>query len=247
MSIDLTRSVQLARRERKARTMPRILLPSLCAAAACIGALGAASCNIVGPLGHIIGGPEKTAALYTLPPARTTVVFIDDPDSRLPSRIVRQRMGKAAERELLDNKCVPDAQVVSSDAALAASAIDRFGQRQTIAQIGEKVGAEVVVYARAEEFTLSPDGAQFAPSGRVRIKVVDAATGKRLWPAPESADPAAQWHLVRYDLPTRQGSAPDSLMQITQAEQQLADEMGRAIARVFFKHETKTRQSRVGE
>lgn len=219
----------------------------LCAAAASAVALGTAACNIVGPLGYLVGGPEKTAAMYTLPPERTAVVFIDDPDSRLPSRVVRQRMGKTAERELLDNKCVPDAQIISSDAALAASAIDRFGQRQTIAEIGEKVGAQVVVYARAEEFTLSPDGAQFAPSGRLRVKVVDAATGKRLWPAPESADPGAQWHLVSYDLPMRQGSAPNSLMEIQQAEQQLADEMGRALARVFFKHESKTRQSRVGE
>ncbi|MBX3404121.1 MAG: hypothetical protein KF699_11985 [Phycisphaeraceae bacterium] len=226
--------------------MNRRILPYLVAMLA-FGLLGAQGCNIVGPLGYIVGGPEKTDALYTLPDNRPAVVFVDDPDSRLPSRIVRQRMGKAAERELLDNKCVRDAEIVSSDAAVAASAIDRFGQRQTIAQIGQKVGAEVVVYVRPETFALSPDGAQFAPSGSARIKVVDASNGRRLWPAPDSADPAAQWHTVRYDLPTRQGSVPDSPAQIQAAEHQLAEELGRAVARVFFKHETKTRASRVGD
>ncbi len=226
--------------------MNKHLLCCLSATVAC-AVLCAQGCNIVGPLGYLVGGPEKTDALYELPDDRPAVVFVDDPDSRLPSRVARQRMGKAAERELLDNKCVRNAQIISSDAALAASAMDRFGQRQTIAQIGQRVGAEVVIYVRPETFTLSPDGAQFAPSGSARIKVVDAGNGKRLWPAPESADPAAQWHTVRFDLPTRQGSMPDSPAQIQQAEHQLAEELGRAVARTFFRHETKTRASRVGE
>ncbi len=217
-----------------------------------VGLLGAAvalagACNIVGPLGYLVGGPEKTAALYALPDEKSAVVFIDDVDSRLPSRLIRQRIGKTAEKALLENDCVADAEIISSDAALAAAAGERFGKQLGIVEIGEKVGAKVVIYARIESFTLSPNGAEFAPSSRMRVKVVDVETKKRLFPAPESDDPVAQWHTVTYDLPTRQGVVPTQLSEIQKAEQDLADQTGLALARLFFKHESRTRTNRVGD
>jgi hypothetical protein len=185
--------------------------------------------------------------MYTLPDDKSAVIFIDDVDSRLPNRMSRQRIAKTAERELLDAKCVKDAEIISSDAALAAAAGERFGKQLGIAEIGEKVGAKVVIYARIESFSLSPNGAEYAPSVRMRVKVVDVESKKRLFPAPESADPLTQWHTVVYDMPTRQGNLPTQLSEIQKAEQDLADQSGMALARVFFEHESRTRTNRVGE
>ena len=207
----------------------------------------AGACNIAGPALYLIHGPEKTPAMYTLPDDKSAVVFIDDVDSRLPSRMTRQRIAKTAEQTLLDNKCVKDAGIISSDAALAAASGERFGKQLGIAEIGEKVGAKVVIYARIENFTLSPDGATFAPTVQMRVKVVDVETKKRLFPAPESSDPGAQWHTVRYDMPTQQGAVPTQLGEVQKAEQDLADTTGLALARVFFEHESRTRTNRVGE
>ncbi len=222
---------------------------SAAVAIACLGlALTlAGGCNIVGPAIYFIHGPEKTPAAFKLPDDKSAVIFIDDVDSRLPNRMIRQRIAKTAERELLDNKCIPDATIISSDAALAASAGERFGKQLGIAEIGEKVGAKVVIYARIENFALTPDGAQFAPMVRMRVKVVDVESRKRMFPAPESSDPVAQWHTVKYDMPTRQGALPEQLGEIQKAEQELADAAGQALGRVFFEHESRTRNTRVGE
>lgn len=221
----------------------RIVTATLaCSVLACAG-----SCNIAGPALYLIHGPEKTPAMYQLPDEKSAVVFIDDVDSRLPSRMTRQRIAKTAERGLLDNGCVKGAAIISSDAALAAAGAERFGKQLGIAEIGEKVGAKVVIYARIESFGLSPNGAEFAPSSRMRIKVVDVETKKRLFPAPESSDPGAQWYTVQYDLPTKQGSMPTQLGEVQKAEQELADQTGLALARVFFEHESRTRTNRVGE
>jgi len=206
-----------------------------------------ASCNILGPVGVLVLGPEKTAAMYKLPDSKSAVVFIDDVDSRLPSRLTRQRIAKTAERALLDNKCVRDAEIISSDAAMAAASGERFGKQIGIAEIGDKVGAKTVVYARVEYFTISANGAEFAPSSVMRVKVVDVATKKRLFPSPESNDPGAEWHVLKYDLPTRQGGVPTGLAEVQKAEQDLADQTGMALARLFFTHESRTRTNRVGE
>lgn len=215
--------------------------------AACLALAGLSSCNIAGPALYLIHGPEKTPAMYTLPDNKSAVVFIDDVDSRLPNRLTRQRIAKVAERELLDEGCVKNAEIISSDAAIAAAAGERFGKQLGIAEIGEKVGAKVVIYARIENFALSPNGAEFAPMVRMRVKVVDVETKKRLFPMPDNSDPAAQWHTVKYDLPTRQGTVPTQMADIQKAEQDLADEAGMALARVFFEHESRTRTNRVGE
>ena len=226
--------------------MPQIRRIFLASAAGLALAV-AASCNILGPVGYFVAGPEKTPAMHKLADDKSAVIFVDDIDSKLPNRMMRQRIGKAAERALLDNKCVREAEIISSDAALAAAGGERFGKQLGIAEIGEKVGAKVVIYARVEYFTLSPNGAEFAPSSRMRIKVVDVETRKRLFPAPESSDPGAQWHTVTYDLPTRQGTMPSQLGEVQRAEQDLADQTGLALARVFYEHESRTRTNRVGD
>jgi len=241
--LNLHRIRSLPRQESCMLLNCRILL----AAAAGLSLAVAASCNILGPVGYLVAGPEKTPALHKLADDKSAVIFIDDVDSKLPNRMMRQRIGKTAERALLDNKCVREAEIISSDAALAAAGGERFGKQLGIAEIGEKVGAKVVIYARVEYFTLSPNGAEFAPSSRMRIKVVDVETRKRLFPAPESSDPAAQWHTVTYDLPTRQGSTPSQLGEVQRAEQDLADQTGLALARVFYEHESRTRTNRVGD
>jgi hypothetical protein len=207
----------------------------------------AAACNIVGPAVYLIHGPEKTPAAYKLPDEKPAVIFIDDVDSRLPNRLSRQRIAKTAERALLDEECVKDSTIISSDAALAAASGERFGKQLGIAEIGEKVGAKTVIYARIENFSISPDGAQFAPMVRMRVKVVDVESRKRLFPAPESTDPVAQWFTVKYDMPTGQGAMPSQMSDVMKAEQDLADAAGLALARVFFEHESRTRTNRVGD
>lgn len=201
-----------------------------------------AGCNIVGPAVYFIHGPAKVQPQYELPEDRPAVVFIDDRTNVLPNRAVRQRVAKAAERTLLDGKAVAKSEIVSSDAILPVATQERFGRPAGIAEIGEAVGAQVVVYATIDGFSLSPNGAEFAPIALARVKVVDAQSKQRLWPGTQS-----EWHPVRIQPATRTRELPRSLSERTKAEIELAEELGRNIARLFVEYSPEEVSQRVGE
>lgn len=142
--------------------------------------LGLTSCNIVGPAAYFVAGPGNVEAEHELDPARPTVVFIDDRASRIPRRTLRTLMAETAQSRLAENGAVR--RVVDTQAAMAVAAQDRKSRPMSITAIGEAVGAEVVIYATVDDFTISPDGQTVLPSSTLRVKVIDVTTGERLWP-----------------------------------------------------------------
>lgn len=224
-----------ARTARHTRTLPHALAAAIVVAATSL----LAACNIIGPAGYFILGPEKVQAAYTLDPKRAAVVFVDDRSSRIPERSVRTLIGQTAERALLDEKVVEE--VISAEGLAAVVARERFGQPMGIAEIGEAVGAKTVIYATIDEFTISADGTTFAPRAVVRIKVLDAESRARLWP-PE--DPG--WHGLMIQLPERQGMAPTSAAEVQAAQRELATRLGQGIAKLFYKHESHIPSERIG-
>ncbi|MBA4038791.1 MAG: hypothetical protein C0468_00400 [Planctomyces sp.] len=192
-------------------------------------ALSAApACNIVGPAVYFIGGPEKAPAVYTLDKDRPTVIFVDDRFNRVPQRSSRDLIGVTAEQLLLDEELLTDA--IQSRQATAAARRERFSEPLTVAQVGTEVGAEVVVYATVDEFTVSVDGSSHLPRAVLRVKVVDAASGQRLWPEPGAP---ADAHTLT--VTARQQRTPISTRaERAQAEQDLARWAGIRLARLFF-------------
>ena len=79
----------------------------IAAAAACCVA-GASSCNIVAPVAYAIQGPGKVEAQWTLDPALTTVVFIDDPATKIGHRRARTELAEAATNTLLAKSVLTD-------------------------------------------------------------------------------------------------------------------------------------------
>jgi type IV secretory pathway protease TraF len=189
----------------------------------------AAGCNIVGPAFVLVHGPEKVPAAHTLEPGRPTVVLIDDRASHVPRRALRAAMAAEAERVLLKERALTD--MISGQSALAAASVERDGRPLPITEVGRAVGAEVVIYATVDEFTLSPDGQTFVPTARLRVKVIDAVNDRRLWPE----DRAGYTLLSR--VPPKQGTAPTTLSEQARAEDELAKQAGLDLARLFFKHE----------
>ncbi|MCC6321503.1 MAG: hypothetical protein IT438_08740 [Phycisphaerales bacterium] len=220
-------------------TLPGLTRTLILSGAAVAGLL-TAGCNIVGPAVYFIHGPEKVKPQFVLPPERSTVVFVDDRGSVLPTRATRQRIAKATEQTLLAGKT--KSEIISSDALLPIATQERFGKPTGIAQIGESVGAEVVVYAKVDSFGLSPDGAQFAPVATAQVKVVDAKTRKRLWPV----DDKGEWVPVEAAVPTATSGIPRSHSERAVAENHLAELLGRNIARIFVEYEAEDVAKRVG-
>ncbi|MFN7020062.1 MAG: hypothetical protein ACK4WH_01880 [Phycisphaerales bacterium] len=215
---------------------------TVCLFALLLSSATLSGCNIVGPAVYFIHGPAKVKPQFELPPDRPAVVFVDDRSNILPSRAVRSRVAKSAEQTLLKGKAVAKSEIISSDALLPIATQERFGKPTGIAQAGELVGAEVVVYAKVESFRLSPDGQQFAPIATASVKVVDAKARNRLWPTAESGE----WQTVEASIPTRTGALPRTISERSLAENELADILGRNIARLFVEYEAEEVSQRVG-
>jgi len=196
-------------------------------------------CNIVGAAYFFAVGPDKIPAVHTLEPTRPTVVFVDDRDNRLPRRTLRMVIAEEATRLLLENKALtttPAGEVAAIDgrAAITAASRDRFGEPMSVAAIGNACSADVVIHVVFETFTLSTDGSTFAPSARLRVKIIDAANQKRLFPPGNDAvgyplDVALKQRLT--DMPSSSGG-------VLQAQEVLAKECGRAVAELFYEHAT---------
>lgn len=190
----------------------------------------AGGCNIVGPAGYFIMGPPKTPALFELPEDRPTVVFVDDQESRMSRRVLRAALAEEVERSLMRQKAVRD--MISGQSAIQAAGRQGSDGPLPISEVGRRVQAEVVIYVEVEEFGLTPDGTTFAPRSSVRVRVIDAKNETRLWPAE-----GAGHRLVTMPSP-KQGAAPQNMGEAFRAEDELAREVGRDVARLFFKHET---------
>ncbi len=206
-----------------------------------------AGCNILGP-GLYLVSDGREPAMYKLDPKRSAVVFIDDRSSVLPTRALRDRIAKAAEKQILSEKLL-DVDLISSDSLQQVVLAERFSKPRSIAEIGRAVQADQVIYATVDSFTLSPDGAQFSPTATLRVKVIDAKNDARLFP-PDTApgagggkDPAYPLTIPEKVLAT---GLPRSTAEVTKAQQELADNLGRKLGELFFKHSPRDPNSPVG-
>lgn len=195
------------------------------AAAGCI-ALATAGCNIVTPVAYAIAGPGKVKAEFKLAPERRTVIFVDDPSSKVTQRRLRDVIARTATQVLLDKKLVNEA--IDPRAALIVAANERHGEQLTLVEIGEAVDAEVLIYVAMTEFTLGEDLGNYLPLARANVKVFDVAARERIWPD----DPAGQ--PVQSGIPQRPGAVPQSPGERLEAESVLAEKFGLAVAQMFY-------------
>jgi hypothetical protein len=211
--------------------MNRILSLTKVAGAAGLIAAGAAmhGCNVLGPIAYIVHGPGKVNAVHTLDPQKATVVFVDDVNSRLPSRAVRGEIAASAEKYLLREDCLTD--VIDYRAAMQASSSDRTGISLSIVEIGQAVKAEVLIYIVVEDFGLSPDGQTYSPFAYARVKVMDVKSNKRIWPADERG------HQVRLSPNPQATQAPATVGARLESSRLLGAELGKAVAQLFYTHE----------
>jgi hypothetical protein len=218
----------------QARTTRTVIWWLVLAMAGCAMATGA-GCNILGPIMMVASGPPTAPAAFTIPEGKSAVIIIDDPANRVPQRSLREVIGRTAEQDMLERKAAKD--MIQSGQALAVLARERFGQKQTIDALGRSLKADIVIYATVDVFTLTDDGQTFAPRSAMRVKVVDSATGDRLYP-PESV---TEWHPIAVRLPPQAIESPVGQSGATgmqmQAFQDLAGLTGVALGRMFYKHE----------
>lgn len=191
----------------------------------------AQGCNIVTPAAYIIEGPPSNDAQYTLPD-RKVVVFVDDRKNLLSRTQLRTIIGDKVASDLLAKSLVPDA-VASRDALAVARRDESAGKPLSTAEIGEKVGAEVVIYVKVTSFNIAEPGGTPRPNATAQVRVIDASNRARLFPS-DPEDPGAEvpstMREVSMDL-------YNSMSGRRSVEEQLASNLGDRVAKLFYKHE----------
>ena len=144
-------------------------------------ALTASGCVAGGAVLYKVFGPAAVDAKYE-PQKRSTLVLVEnfgDPDaSAVDGDSVARQVGEA----LHDHAGLT---VVDPDQVLPLRAESPADFRElTVPAVGQKVGAEQVVYVNLIESqtTSDPTGAAVTATATARVRVVDVATGEVLWP-----------------------------------------------------------------
>lgn len=200
---------------------------ALLAAAAVIASIP--GCNLVAPVAYAIHGPEKINPQYTLEENATTVVFVDDPSSKIAQRRLRYAMADTATDQLLEKRILTD--MLEPRGIIAAATKDSHSQRMSISELGESVGADFVIYAVVTDFSLSPESGSYIPRASLRVKLIDVSKGRRVWPESEFGHP------VEIQIPQLPGQTPQTSADQLGIEQQLAVRAGLGLSQLFYRHE----------
>ena len=186
-------------------------------------------CNVVAPIAYAIHGPEKIDPVYTLPENATTVIFVDDPSSKVAQRRLRYAMADTATHQLLEKRVLTD--MLEPRTIIAAATKDSHSSRMSITELGQSVGADIVIYAVITNFSLTPESGSYLPQASLRVKIIDVAQGKRVWPESEFGHP------LEIQIPQLPGQSPNTNADRIAIEQQLAARVGLGLSQLFYRHE----------
>jgi hypothetical protein len=173
-------------------------------------------CNILGAAIVLVQGPPTTPAMHKLDKDRPTVVFVDDRANVLGRRTLRQSIAQSAQEALIKEADLKN--VIDARASLATVVGETAAEPLDIVSIGKRVGAEIVIYAVVDTFTLSQDGQTFVPQATFRVKVLDVTKEQpRIWPTEREGK------AITAETTQRQGVRPTNATEVLKAEQTLAE------------------------
>jgi hypothetical protein len=127
-----------------------------------------------------------------------------------------------------------DITIAPQDAMSIVAKKERANKVMSIEDIGKEVGAQQVIYVEMVMFAESPDGATPKPTAHAQVRVIDIEAQERVFPPADGTEKSRsiQASLNVVDpAELRNGSSRSKLMQ------QLADETGEVIGKLFYKHE----------
>ena len=178
--------------------------------------LAGGGCASIGALMHLAFGAPAVDAVYT-PPKQPTLVLVENyqdqdagsADGDAIARAVGEALHDHADLEVVDpDKIVP----------LRTEQAGAFHD-MSIPAVGRAVGAKQVVYVNLieDESTPDPTGAAIRATATARVRVVDATTGKVLWPTgePRGHELTANIDYDRSDSPQGSSMRGDMLSQLS--------------------------------
>jgi hypothetical protein len=193
-----------------------------------IGSLG--GCGALRFGAATLTGDESIPGLYQLDPAKSCALVLEDDRMRTGSRVTMDQIGATFDEAILKRRAA--SKVVESTAGIDVILAERGGVKSSMKQIGEKLGVDFVVFAQVMSFGMSDDGVSGLPTASVRVKVIEVATGSRVFP-PQGA--VQEWHGISVaGKKLGQKPVPGSAAELA-ATDELAEKLGLMLAGVISK------------
>jgi hypothetical protein len=192
--------------------------------------------------GHVLSGPETVEAQYEIPSDTRLLVFVDDIKNPLSYPEVKRRIGRRVGEHLTDENHRVVRDVVPQKDLIALVAGDPEFYTLSIAEVGNKVGADIVLYVHIDRFELREDPASPIWKGRLEASalLVDVHEGMkrgqpRLWPTNR---PDGQPIDPPVTTPSEQDPSPRFGLKLTN---RMCDTMADRIAKLFYEHQVDPR------
>lgn len=186
-----------------------------------------------------IQGPKKIPPAYVLEDV-PTAVLVDDPHHLLDNPGLARQIGTTAVHYLTTHEALVESTFVEPrDVARLESEFGRDWPLTPIDEIGRRLGAEQVIYAKITRVQIQSIDSLYRPEAMIEVKVLRSADGVRLWPSaqvlPDPANPSPG-HTVVVNLPYKTRSGEGGVVTPNDVGRQLADELGLNLARLFYEY-----------
>jgi len=191
-------------------------------------ALSHNSCAVIAWLAAQFSPPEKVAPEYQPARGKTILVFVDDVLNPVSYEPIKIELANLVGEHLLAAKVAGKTIPYSRLADLIAST-PKFNLL-AVSEVGQRLGADIVLYVQIDEFALRDRSARQLWRGKLRttVRLVDVEAG-RLWPT----DRPAGHVLPAVETPTTVETSSTQADEITRS---LAGQMSDQIAKLFYEH-----------
>lgn len=182
-------------------------------------------------------GGDKVPAVYELP-NQTTLILVDDPSTQLGDPALRSVVATNAAYHLKQNKALDASIVPQEELSLLMAREGQQFAKMPVDQIGRLLQAQQVVHVVVESVVLEVAPGVYRPTAMAQVKVIDASTGQRLFPAAEPFDTALSTppgYSVRVRLSVDTARVGDSGATVM-LRRELAQRLGLTVAQLFYKH-----------
>lgn len=190
-------------------------------------------CNVVGPAAYLVEGPPKTDAVHTLADV-PTVVYIDDRAGVVPANL-RPVIADKISQDLMVKKALTTT-IRGQDAMAYANRHERHSDLLSMEEIGKAVGAKQMIYVRMVQFSDTEDGYVPRPLAQCEVRVLDIENRQRVFPPADGDQSAVPVRAATREVDPDLYRTRSGRLKVFES---LADETGTAIAKLFYKHETR--------
>jgi hypothetical protein len=176
--------------------------------------------------------PKKVQALYEPPKDQKVLVLVEDKPAPVSFEPIKYELAERIGRKLVDRKIARE--TVSQDRLLDLTNTRDY-HLLSISEVGQKLGADLVLYVQVESFSLkdSPQSPLWQGRFATSVWVVDAKKPQRLWPK-DTPTQGSGYRVGPVEFKHSENPSPSHGEEIARG---LAEEMSEQIVRLFYDHE----------